>query len=154
MLDGNPRQLDLPTSSRNVAHHYRVGPAGRSMEDSSYSHHIKAFSGNGLKPYAPVHLHCATNANGEKSFSWIRRTRIMGDSWDGLEVPLGEEIESYLVRVLKDNRVVREDVISSPKWVYSAADQSVDGCTGGFTFQVAQISAHFGAGGFGSLGVE
>lgn len=154
MLDGNPRQLDLPTSSRNVVHHYRVGPAGRSMEDSSYSHHIRAFSGNGLKPYAPVHLHCATNANGEKSFSWIRRTRIMGDGWDGLEVPLGEEIESYLVRVLKDNRVVREDVISSPKWVYSIADQSVDGCTGGFTFQVAQISAHFGAGGFGSLGVE
>ena len=153
MLDGSPRQIELATSSRNVAHHYRIGPAGRSIEDSSYSYCVQAFSGVGLKPYAPVHLCCSPNANGDKRFSWIRRTRIMGDSWDVLEVPLGEEAESYLVRIVKDDQVVREDITYSPNWIYSAAQLAADGCIDGFTFQVAQISAHFGAGGIGSLEV-
>ena len=36
--------------------------------------------------------------------AWIRRTRIDGDSWEGRDVPLGEERRSSIVRVLAGRR--------------------------------------------------
>ena len=103
------------------------------------------FDGIGLRPYPIVHLRGQTLAHGME-LSWIRCTRIDGDIWDGVEVPLGEDSESYLVRVFKDGVLVREETVQDPAWTYSAADVASEIGIGAYEVSVAQISARFGAG--------
>ncbi len=153
LLDGAPRQIELALSSRGLSRHYRIGPAARPYDDPVYLHEQHAFAGIGLRPYAPVHLRAARDGAGDLQVSWIRRTRIDGDSWQSAEVPLGEEAESYLVRVMDGATIRREVTVASPAWTYTAAMQAVDGLSPPFDIAVAQVSASFGPGLFRSLTV-
>lgn len=146
LMNGLPEQIDLPRNLRRVQHSYRIGPARRAVDDPSYVEKIEAFEGNGLRPYAPVHLRAKTNQDGAIETSWIRRTRIDGDAWETPDVPLGEESESYIVHVLKDGELVRESISDKPFWIYPLSEQAVDGLTGTFEIRVAQISATYGTG--------
>lgn len=152
MLDGAVPQLPLPSSARGLDRHYRVGPASRPLDDATYVHEVHAFNGIGLRPLAPVHV-SAEWSGGDLHVAWIRRTRIDGDSWQAVEVPLGEETEAYVVRVVSGATVVREESVASPSWIYTAAMQTADGVTAPFTLEVAQSSAGFGAGPFRALDV-
>ena len=147
LLDGGPTQLSMDLSQRDLVRNYRVGPGLRPFDDPSYRHYLEAFSGNGLRPYAPAHLRVKETA-GRFDVSWIRRTRIDGDSWTSVEVPLGEEVESYLIRVVRDEVVVREATVGAPEWVYFAGAAASDGAVAPFEIQVAQISQSFGPGPF------
>jgi hypothetical protein len=146
LLDGVPEQIALSPSLRRVAQNFRIGPALRGYDDPSYRHSVQAFNGNGMRPYAPGHLRAQKAADGAYQVSWIRRTRLDGDSWDTPEVPLAEESESYLVRVRQGSAVLREVVLGTPYWHYSAAMQIADGLTLPFEVSVAQISAVYGPG--------
>lgn len=148
ILNGALQQIDLALSARGLARHYRIGPAQRSYDDPSFTHRVEAFDGIGLRPYAPVHLRAFGDAGGDLSLSWIRRTRIDGDSWQSVEVPLGEDSELYLVRVFKDQVLLREATVTSPAYTYSAAARTADGVTGTYEIAVAQVSAQFGPGPF------
>ncbi|MHA6262171.1 baseplate multidomain protein megatron [Arenibacterium sp. CAU 1754] len=146
LLDGTPQQIELTSAQRRIARHYRIGPARRGLGDPSYRHLIEAFDGNGLRPYAPAHLLSLRTPSGDIDLSWVRRTRIDGDSWDLSEVPLGEETEQYLVRVRKGATLVREVTTGSANWVYSQAMQSEDASAAGDEVEVAQVSARYGPG--------
>jgi hypothetical protein len=64
------------------------GPSGDLAEEVTFTN-----SGSGLRPFSPVHLKAVRDqATGDVRLSWIRRTRLGGDSW-AAEVPLGEEVE-------------------------------------------------------------
>ncbi len=145
-LDGIPGQITLSPAQRCIARHYRIGPALRGYDDPSYVHRAEAFDGNGLRPYAPVHLRAGADLGSDMALTWIRRTRIDGDSWDLSEVPLGEESEAYRIRVLSGATVLREETSASPQWSYSAASQAADGVSAGDRLEVAQLSARYGAG--------
>jgi hypothetical protein len=147
LLNGLPQQIDLASSARGLARHYRVGPAGRGYDDASYTYRYLAFDGIGLRPYAPSHLR-ATRSGGDLELSWIRRTRIDGDSWQGTDVPLGEDSESYLIQVRDTTGLRRTDTSSVMIWNYTAAMQANDGVTASYTIDVAQISERFGPGPF------
>lgn len=148
------RQIDLAQSARGLARHYRIGPAARSYDDPSYEHLVEAFEGIGLRPYAPAHLRAVRRASGVTDVSWVRRTRIDGDSWQSVEVPLGEASEFYLLRVLQDGAVKREVNLSVPQWSYSAAQKASDGVTGAYEIHVAQMSDSFGPGLFRRMTVD
>jgi len=141
-------QIDLAQSARGLARHYRIGPAQRSFDDPSYRHLVEAFDGIGMRPYSPAHLSVAADAAGGDVFSWVRRTRIDGDSWQSTEVPLGESSETYLVQVSENGAVIRESQVSTPEFTYSAAAKTADGVTGEYEFAVAQVSDRFGPGPF------
>ena len=98
----------------------------------------------GLRPYSPSHIQF-NRYNNVYHFRWIRRGRIGGDSWDG-DVPLGEEREEYLIRVVKDGVEKRRVTVSTPAWDYDALAQTADGTLGGFDLYVAQVSQGYGAG--------
>ncbi len=151
LMDGRPEQIEHGPNLRGVSQHYRIGPAVRGYDDPSYLHLEQAFSGNGLRPYAPCHLRVEGTLGSALDFSWIRRTRIDGDPWEGGEVPLGEETESYLVRVVQHDAALREVTVDTPTWKYSAAQQAADQLVGVFEVQVAQVSASFGPGLFERL---
>jgi hypothetical protein len=145
LLDGRPTQIGLTGAQRGYARHFRIGPAERGYSDTSYRHQVHAFDGIGLKPLSPVHLRAAP-LGGDLAISWIRRTRIDGDRWDGLDVPLGEEAELYRLRVFDGPTILRETTLSTPGWTYSSAEQGADGGASGKVIEVAQISAQVGAG--------
>ncbi|MCH2163111.1 MAG: hypothetical protein MK098_00430 [Marinovum sp.] len=99
LLDGSAEQLPLTIAQRGLPRYYRIGPGNLPYDDSTYETRIEQFQGVGLRPYRPAHLRMS-NSNGDLNLKWIRRTRIDGDSWEGFDVPLGEEAERYLVRIL------------------------------------------------------
>ncbi|MFQ6548838.1 glycoside hydrolase/phage tail family protein [Aestuariibius sp. 2305UL40-4] len=150
LIDGIPRQIDLPSAARGTERHFRFGPAIRPLDDPSYDYTVATFEGVGLRPYRPCHLRLAHDG-GDIRASWIRRTRIDGESWAGLDVPLGEERESYLVRVTANGKVIRETIVSSPDWIYQAAEQASDGILSNGEIAVAQLSERFGPGPFATI---
>ena len=142
VMNGTPRQIELRSRHLRQERHFRIGPARKLVEDSTYVHQVHRFEGNGLRPYSPVHLR-ADGHGPVRQFSWIRRTRIDGDDWDLPEVPLGEETEVYEIRVLQYGETVRTVTRSSADWTY---DPEWDGLTGHYAVTVAQVSARYGAG--------
>ena len=146
LLDGAPEQIAMTSNLRRIAQHFRIGPAQRSLDDPSYQYRVEAFDGIGLRPYAPCHLRVTPQASGDHDIRWVRRTRIDGDSWDGPDVPLGEETEQYFVRVIAAGNRVREEMVGVPEWQYSAAERALDGVAGAYSIEVTQISARFGEG--------
>lgn len=152
LLDGAPGQIELAPNLRRVTQSFRVGPAGRSYDDPSYREVSLAFDGNGLRPYAPCHLR-ARRVGNDLDVTWVRRGRIESDGWEAPEIPLGEEAESYVVRVFQAGALLRETLVTAPQWQYVAAEQSADGLIAPFDIAVAQVSAGYGAGLFGKLHV-
>ena len=145
-LDGSPQQVDLAVAQLGLERFYRVGPASQSVDSPTYSQAQLAFEGVGLRPLSPVHLRLSGGPGQARKATWIRRTRIGGDPWQGVDVPLGEEQEQYLVRVRQGEVVLRETFVETSEWTYSVAAQSADGINGAFQLDVAQISAVVGAG--------
>jgi hypothetical protein len=145
LLDLGLAQIDLAQSSRGLARFYRVGMASRGVDDSNVTLLTEAFDGIGLRPYPVAHLRSVMQA-GDVHLAWKRRTRLDGDSWQSGEVPLAEESEAYLVRVIQASSIVSEYTVTQPQFIYAAAMRAVDGVSGVFQMAVAQISASFGPG--------
>jgi hypothetical protein len=77
-----------------------------------------------VQPLSPVHLRVDFHADGALTLSWIRRSRIGGDNWDGVEVPLGEERELYSVVVGNASGTVLTRQSTEPTLTVSAAEQA------------------------------
>ncbi|WP_378944531.1 glycoside hydrolase TIM-barrel-like domain-containing protein [Paracoccus sp. R86501] len=142
LLDGAPKQVDLPPSARGQERFWRIGPALRSVDDASYRSRRTVAPGVGLRPYSPCHLRLEG-----RQLSWVRRGRIESDGWDGVDIPLGEDAESYLVQLEQGGRTVLETQTDSPQltlpdlvWVQIKPGQ--------LTVRVCQMSRTFGRGPF------
>jgi hypothetical protein len=146
-------QIDLPSQARGMMRHFRIGTAARGYDDPSYLYRVEGFEGVGLRPLSPCHLRVSSGPAG-LVVRWVRRSRIDGDRWDGLDVPLGEEAESYLLRVVKDGAVRREVVVAAPSWSYPVPQQVADGVAAPFRIEVAQISARVGPGPFTGVDID
>lgn len=137
LMDSAPRQSMLPPSARGQMRYWRIGSALRSPHDPSFRSLAAEVKGIGLRPYAPCHLRRVGNR-----LTWVRRTRFDGDGWDGIDVPLNEAREAYVVRLIVPGQPARETVTDRP-----FLDLPADLAAGGrFTATVAQLSDQFGAG--------
>jgi hypothetical protein len=154
LMNGAPQQITLSANERDLARHYRIGPSLRGYDDPSYTHLVEAFHGVGLRPYSPAHLRAATDTGGDLAVRWIRRTRSGGDSWSGLDVPLGEAYEAYLIRVVQGAAVLREVSVGQPQWTYSVSMMAADAVGSSFEIHVAQLSDTYGPGPFARITVN
>lgn len=145
-LNGAVSQVELPGSARGQMRHYRIGPAAKAYDSREYSHRTETVAGIGLRPYAPVHLKAVRASDGSIELSWIRRTRLEGDGWSTVEVPLGETSEIYHVRILHDDELLREFETAVPFASYSIEQQIIDSANGLIAFEIAQVSERFGPG--------
>lgn len=88
-------------------------------------------------------------AGGDIALSWTRRTRAGGDSWEG-DVPLSEASERYRLRIFDGANELRSVEMTTPDYLYAAADILADfgapGPGAAITFSVAQISDAVGEG--------
>jgi hypothetical protein len=126
LLDAAVRPVELPVDQVGLPLNWRIGPASRDIGDPSYTTHPQTFTGRGLVPFAPVHVRAARALNGDLTLTWVRRTRIAGDSWETIDVPLGETAERYAVEILDGPVIKRSFELSAPSLVYTAAEQSLD----------------------------
>ncbi|MBI1261408.1 MAG: hypothetical protein GC184_06760 [Rhizobiales bacterium] len=149
LIDGALAEIGLQESERGLTREWRWGPATLGFDDATYQSVTRAFDGIGLKPLSPVHLRGRRDASGDIALSWVRRTRVNGDSWAGSEVPLGEEEEAYEIEIREGDTVKRVLNSATPTVVYDAAAQIADFGSDDFTtFDITafQISRSFGRG--------
>ena len=148
LLDRALQQLELAPSARGLLRHYRIGPVARGYDDPAVVARAAAFDGIGLRPYPVCHLRAAGRVGQAVQAGWVRRARIEGDSWQQVEVPLGEEAESYLVRIMDGASVLAEYRENAAAFGYPPSMQAADGVAGPFDIAVAQLSERFGPGPF------
>ncbi|AVI58281.1 host specificity protein [Paracoccus yeei] len=141
LVDGSARQVDLAPSALNQMRHWRIGPATRAVDDASYRHVALAFRGAGLRPLSPCHL----SVRGS-TVTWVRRTRVQGDGWEGADVPLGEAQERYSASLVRDGAVLAQALVGEPRWAVPAEVWSSAKAGGAFEIRIAQLSDTFGAG--------
>ena len=145
--------LDL----RGLSLDWTAGPADDPVSAPTFR--TKTFTGEarGLKPLSPAHLRAVKKPNGDIALTWIRRTRIGGDSWTGEDVPLGESQERYRVEVRRtsDGALLRSAETTAPAFTYTAAQQAADvpGGTSALTLRAAQLSDAVGPGDWAEAGV-
>ncbi|MCF8709761.1 phage tail protein [Rhizorhapis sp. SPR117] len=100
-------------------------------------------AGNALRPPSPVHLQVVLGPIGDRSVSWVRRSRT-GWTWDDhIDAPLGEEFERYRLRILAGSTVLRTVETSMAGFLYSATMAATDEAAGGsvLALEVVQIGA-------------
>ncbi len=149
LLDAAVQQIGLTASERGLDLQWRYGPSRYGIDHETYATQTRSFEGIGLKPLSPVHVKARRGTSGDIALSWIRRTRMDGDSWAGLDVPLGEEGEAYEVDILSGSTLKRTLATSTPSITYLSADQLTD--FGGADFstlqvRITQLSQAFGRG--------
>ena len=154
LLDLGPVQIDVPLSARGLARYYRVGSTARGFDDPNVTLRVEAFDGAGLRPYPVAHLRAKGDPGATLEVQWKRRTRIDGDSWQALEVPLGEESEAYVVRIMQGPDIKAEYSVLQPQFSYPAVLRSADGVVGPYAVAVAQLSVQYGPGPFRTVEVS
>src|SRR5690606_27363002 len=134
---------------------WRIGPASRSASDETYVAQTFTPEGAGLRPFSVAHVEQPwrrPRSPGDLTIRWKRRSRTLSaDSWGGLEVPLGEELEAYEVEILDGATVKRVLSTTTSSAVYSSADQTADwgaplGPGDNLTIRIFQLSALVGRG--------
>jgi hypothetical protein len=149
LLDTAVIQVDMVQAEVGLPFNWKYGPSVYDIGHASYQDAAHTFSGLGLRPLSPVHVAGRFDGGGDLLLSWVRRTRISGDSWDQVEVPLGEDSEAYEVDIMDGSVVVRTiSATGSPAAVYTAAQQTTDFGTpeASYTVRVYQLSASYGRG--------
>lgn len=126
---------------------YRVGASTHDVGSPFMTAFEKMAGAVALRPRSPAHL-AARRTGAGIAITWIRRTRTGGDSWDALEVPLGEERERYRIEILDGENVVRAIETDEPSAIYAAADELTDfgSAQSALSLSVMQLSAVAGAG--------
>jgi hypothetical protein len=147
VLDGAAASLTDDVSDLGRSWRYRIGPVRHDVGDPSMAEIVCEVGPAALLPLAPVHP-VARRIAGDIVLSWIRRTRIDGDSWDLVEVPLGEDGERYEVTVLDGELALRTASVAASEWRYPAALELADfgSLQGELSAAIAQIGASVGRG--------
>jgi Putative phage tail protein len=146
LLDGHLVTVASGLDSLERSLQLRIVMADRDHGDPTRLAMMATPHGTALRPLAPVHLKAARSGAGV-AFSWIRRTRVDGDTWVG-EVPLGEDIEQYAIDILSGTNVVRTIISATPSVLYPLAAELADfgSAQASLHVRVAQLSATMGRG--------
>lgn len=100
-------------------------------------------------PLAPTALSALrVSGTDDISFSWIRRSRSAGNSWTLANLPLDYTPESYRLRILDGETLIREVIQLVTTFTYTDAMQTEDigELASDLNFTVEQISAVLGPG--------
>ena len=149
LVDGALARTGLAAELAGLPLNWRIGPAGGDFGGADFVAVTAAGGTRSQLPLSPVHLTANRIVDGDIVIEWIRRGRLDADSWQGEEIPLGEEFERYRVELADDGgNVVRTIETSTSSALYAAADILADfeGLPSTVTITVRQLSAAVGAG--------
>ena len=126
---------DLPLPDSSIGEQVAITAVAAGRESDTLQHLYKAVH---LRPLSPVHVN-VKEASGQIEISWTRRSRLGGDSWAGLDVPLGEEAEHYRVQLWSGGEVIAEHETTAPQLTLSNLENAD-------SVSIAQASRAFGWG--------
>ncbi|MCX5493086.1 glycoside hydrolase/phage tail family protein [Kaistia dalseonensis] len=147
-IDAATPLIDLDPSEIGLTRTLRAGPLAIAFDPDRFAERDIVVAGRALICLPPVHLKGVRDAAGAVALSWIRQTRIGGDGWDQVEVPLGEASEAYRVELLEGTTLRATYTVESPALGLSASTLAAVLSAPGATFiaRVAQMSATAGPG--------
>ncbi len=152
VLDKSLVQVPLESELRGLDRNYRAASVDVPIDHFSVASNSTAFMGLGIKPFAPAHLRVQQDyASGAFEASWVRTTRVGGDSWQGLDVPSDEPDEKYFVEIVSNGEIVRSVTVTGNSFSYSLDDQLDDGLSSDASIRVARVSQVFGPGNFAEI---
>ncbi len=115
----------LPLGERAAAGR-RSEVAAQGLGDVTPAEAGRIADGRAILPPSPVHVRIAGDASAGLTIRWTRRSRL-GWAWaDGVEAPMGEEREAYLVEIWSGEALLRSVETIAPSWTYAAADIAID----------------------------
>jgi len=146
LLDGAIQWIDQDLTERGTARNFKAVTSGYTLSDAG----VTSFTWNArtLMPLSVVDVAGSRDMSNNLTITWKRRTRLGGHWADSIDVPLGEETESYEIDVMSGATVLRTITATSETAGYTAAEQTTDGLTPGDPVEVNiyQISALVGRG--------
>ena len=147
LLDDTLIELAQGANELGRTYHYRVGSINQDHADSAYINVSATPTALALKPYAPVRVRAKRGIDGIH-ITFIRRTRINGDAWEPVDVPLSEESERYEVDIVAGASVVRTLNGATPDILYPTAVENADfgSPQAVLSLRVMQLSAAVGRG--------
>ncbi len=124
LLDAAVRPLRLTAEEAGLSLDYIAEPIGMAATPAA----LGPFAGGvrAQTPFSPVHLVARRTGGGEVEFSWVRRSRLDGDSWLPSEVPLDESAEGYRLEILDGTAVRRAVEVGEARFVYPQAQELLD----------------------------
>lgn len=149
LLDGRQAVLALAEHESNMPLHIRALARDEAFPSGNEQQAVITTRQRHLRPLSPVHprLH---RRDGHWRLGWIRRSRIGGDGWTGLDIPLGEDRELYRVRVWRAGEDgVFLETRTTTTWLDIDAAQLSGGGSGlpkAVEVEIAQLSDRLGAG--------
>jgi len=94
--------------------------------DSEPAEALLTIRGEAVMPPSPVHVTARADGAGGWIIGWTRRSRN-GWRWtNGADVPLGEDRESYELRLFAGAMEVRRIITDHSPWAYDAAAVTED----------------------------
>ena len=81
-----------------------------------------------MLPLQPAHLLALRDGSGDITLSWLRRSRADSDAWSTDDAPADYLPERYRVTIYNGLSVVRTLEVSSAATLYTAAQQTAEGC--------------------------
>jgi hypothetical protein len=149
LLNGAFAPLAISEAEAGLALTARCGPADTVYDPDLFVDIGLTPARRGLRCLPPVRLTARRDAgSGDVAIAWARQTRIGGDAWEPVEVPLGEASEAYRVEILDGGLVVRTVTTLAPTLIYTAAEQTADfgALPDAVGVRVRQVSATDGPG--------
>jgi hypothetical protein len=146
LLDAVPARVLSPKAERGAPLIWRAGPVGLPGGPGVSELHWTP-TGAGDRPWSPVHLKARTASDGGLDLTWIARTRLDGDRWDG-DVVASDPMR-FRLRVLSGDDLIRTFEVERASAIYAAAVLSADfpdGLLSGIVVTVAQWGAGYGWG--------
>jgi hypothetical protein len=119
-------EATIAASEIGITRHYKAVTLGNSVEESD--EHAFRYDAVRLKPFAPVHVGGGTDASGNVTVNWTRRSRTAAGGLNGA-TPLGEESEEYVLQVWDSAYALCARVISGitdETYTYTSAMQIAD----------------------------
>ncbi|WP_421729732.1 baseplate multidomain protein megatron [Brevundimonas sp.] len=145
-LNTAPTRVSVSSEERHASLIWRAGPAGGPPGGAGVTERVETMRGVFYRPWSPAHLRVAPEPGG-LALSWIARSRLKGDAWDG-EISASDP-QRFRVRVLDGAVVKRSFEVENAEALYAAAARAADfpgGPGPGAVVGVAQYGAGWGWG--------
>ncbi|HYC66941.1 baseplate multidomain protein megatron [Brevundimonas sp.] len=123
-LASGPRRMESSSAERGLSLMWRAGPAGAPAGGPAVSETIFTPTGRHDRPWSPAHLRRMLRDDGGFDLTWLARSRIDSDRWDG--EPTMSDPSRYRVRVLDNGTEIRVFEVEAEMADYSAGQVASD----------------------------
>ena len=126
---------------------FRFAPAGCDIADPNTVEIVATPGAKALMPLSPVRVRATRGAAGV-TITFLRRGRRDADAWEPVDIPLGEDAESYVIDIRQAGNVVRTITTNTTTAIYPASIETVDfgAAQTALDVVVCQVSASAGRG--------